>query len=55
MKQRDLFTEEEKEIYYNATGTRLKPHLASVDRFQKIKSGINSNRMSFLNKYIIKP
>lgn len=55
MKQNDLFTEEEKEIYYKATGERLKSHFVSEDRFQEIKSRINSNRMSFLNKYIIKP
>lgn len=52
MKQRDLFTEEEKELFYKVTGTRLKQHLVSEDRFQEIKSEKNNTRMSFLNKYI---
>lgn len=55
MKQRDLFTEEDKEIYYKATGERLKPHFVSEETFTKINMGINCNRTSFLNKYIIKP
>lgn len=50
MKQRDLFTEEEKEIYYKATGERLKPHFISEDRFQEINMKINCNSNSFLNK-----
>lgn len=52
MKQRDLFTEEEKEIYYKVTGEILKPYFVTEDKFQEINMKINSNRNSFLNKYI---
>lgn len=52
MKQKDLFTEEERELFYKVTGTRLKQHLVSEDRFQEINMKINCNSNSFLNNCI---
>lgn len=52
MKQRELFTEDEKELFYKVTGTRLKQHLVSEDRFQEINMKINCDSNSFLNKCI---
>ena len=52
MKQRELFTEEEKELFYKVTGTRLKQHLVSEDRFQEINMKIKCNNNSFLNNCI---
>lgn len=50
MKQIELFTEEEKELFYKVTGTRLKQHLVSEDRFQEINANFNTN--TFDDNYV---